>query len=216
MRRLNQKGCLREGHFGGWQWTRDGEVQSWIQIRVEANRLILEYRHRERGGEWESHQYPVSLEFTQCNLGGQRVWFRCPGRGCGRRVAILYAARYFVCRHCLGLRYECQREAPHFRALRRAQKLCYRLGGTGCIDDPVFRPKGMHRRTFQRLEWKFLNAADSANSLAFAYFGVRDLSARRVFTFLSELKYVIRTEQHGSREFVHPLAIRVTSRALAC
>lgn len=172
VRRLSKKECLREGHYFMWQWTRDEAVQSSIRIRAEADRIILEYRSRSRGEEWESHEYPVPLEFTPCHFGAQRVWFRCPGRGCGRRVAILYLSRYFVCRHCLRLAYECQREAPHFRALRKAQKLSSRLRGTGCIDDPVFRPKGMHRRTFQRLEWKYICAAERANALAAARFGL--------------------------------------------
>lgn len=172
VRQLSRKGCLTEGHSWIWHWTRNGEEVGSIHIHLQSGRVILDYRSRERGGEWESHQYPVNLEFTRCNLGGRRVWFRCPGRGCGRRVAILYSARYFVCRRCLGLVYECQREAPHFRMLRKAQKFHERLGGTGCIDDPVFRPKGMHQRTFQRLEGKFIRAAKLTNALAIARFGL--------------------------------------------
>lgn len=172
VRQLRRKGCLTEGYSWLWHWTRGGEEVGSIRIHVQSDRVILDYRSRDRGGEWESYKYPVLLEFTPCHAGGQRPWFRCPGRSCGRRVAILYSARYFLCRHCMGLRYECQREPPHYRALRKAQKLHERLGGSGCIDDPVFRPKGMHRRTFQRLQWKLIRAAESSNALAIAHFGL--------------------------------------------
>jgi hypothetical protein len=43
-----------------------------------------------------------------------------------------------------------QREAPHYRALHKAQGIHEKLGGTGIIDDPVFKPKGMHWRTYTR------------------------------------------------------------------
>jgi hypothetical protein len=56
----------------------------------------------------------------------------------------------FACRHCLQLAYESQREAPHYRALRKAQGIHEKLSGTSIIDDPVFKPKGMHWRTYSR------------------------------------------------------------------
>jgi hypothetical protein len=54
--------------------------------------------------------------------------------------------------------------------LRKAQKLCDRLGGTGYLDDPVWRPKGMHRKTFERLENRFYRLSGRMNALAAAYF----------------------------------------------
>jgi hypothetical protein len=73
-----------------------------------------------------------------------------PLPACGGRSAILYGADLFACRQCLQLAYESQREAPHFRALHKAQSIHEKLGGTGIIDDPVFKPKGMHWRTYYR------------------------------------------------------------------
>ena len=64
----------------------------------------------------------------------------------------LDVADVFACRHCLQLAYESQREAPHYRALRKAQGIHEKLGGTGIIDDPVFKPKGMHWRTYAEAE----------------------------------------------------------------
>ena len=73
------------------------------------------------------------------------------------------------CAHCHRLAYDCQRELPHYRALRKGQKLSDRLE-TGCVDDPVFRPKGMHRKTFKRLERSYYRAVHQMSALADAHF----------------------------------------------
>jgi hypothetical protein len=134
--------------------------------------VILAYKHRSGYEEWKDEEYPVEISYTKCNFGGERRWFLCPARGCGRRVAVLYGGGIFARRYCRQPVYECQREAPHYRALRKAQNLSIRLGGTGCIDEIVFKPKGMHRRTFDRLERKYAYAARRADLLAVAHFGI--------------------------------------------
>ena len=96
---------------------------------------------------------PASLKRTACNFGGERPWFICPGVRCGRRVAILYGpGKHFLCRHCYDLRYESQREDRASRALRRAQNIRKRLGGSANMLE-LFpeKPKGMHWRTYNRL-----------------------------------------------------------------
>lgn len=122
VRRLQRDGLLDRRYFFSWQWSRNGEVVANINIRPEGDRVILSYRHRKTGNEWMSEEYAVALERTQCHYGGERVWFRCPARGCGRRVAILYGGGIFACRHCHCLAYESQREAPHYRALHRGAR----------------------------------------------------------------------------------------------
>lgn len=57
------------------------ETVASIQVRVETDRVCLIYRHRSRSGECLDKSYPVWLDRTSCNLGGQRPWFRCPARG---------------------------------------------------------------------------------------------------------------------------------------
>jgi hypothetical protein len=119
--------------------------------------ILLFYRHRNGpGAEWEGVQEPVSLEWTACTFGGERPWFVCPGAGCGRRVAILYGlGRYFLCRYCYELVYESQRENGMYRALRRAQRIRERLGGSANMTKPFpEKPNGMHWSTYERSWWE--------------------------------------------------------------
>lgn len=152
VRRWQRDGLLTPGRAFGWQWNCDGEVFASIQVRVETGRVNLIYRHRSGGGEWKHENYPVWLDWTPCNLGGQRPWFRCPARGCGRRVAILYGGGIFACRHCYRLAYPSQRETPDDRAARRADRIRNKLGWEpGILNGDGLKPKGMHWRTFERL-----------------------------------------------------------------
>ena len=167
VRRWQREGYLEPGRWFGWQWTLDGETLASIQVRAESDRVILSYRHQQRGGgEWKSEEYPVYLDRTPCTYGGARAWFRCPARGCGRRVAILYGGAIFACRHCYRLAYPSQREPPYDRAARRAAQNRARLGReTGTLNGPGRRkPKGMHGRTYERLsteaeEWTAISLA---------------------------------------------------------
>ena len=44
---MNRAGVLVRGYRGGWQWwDADGERTAWIQLRMEAGRLVLSYRYR--------------------------------------------------------------------------------------------------------------------------------------------------------------------------
>ena len=110
VRRWKRDGLLSPHQSFGWQWSRHGEVVASIRVRTEPGRVILTYRHRSGNEDWKEESYPVYLDWTACHLGGQRPWFLCPARGCGRRVAILYGGGIFACRHCYQLAYPSQRE----------------------------------------------------------------------------------------------------------
>lgn len=153
IRRLQRDGLLTPGRAFGWHWTVNGEEVASIQMRTEADRVILNYRSRSNGGEWQPMEYPVYLEWTPCHLGGRRAWFLCPARGCGRRVAILFGGSIFACRHCHKLAYECQRESVDDRAARRADTIRRRLGWQpGILNGEGWKPRGMHWRTYERLK----------------------------------------------------------------
>jgi hypothetical protein len=152
VRRWKQDGLLTPYQFFGWQWSRRGDVVASIGVCTEPNRVILTYRHRNGRGHWKDENYPVYLDWTACSLGGQRPWFLCPARGCGRRVAILYGGRIFACRHCYRLAYPSQRETYDDRAIRRAAGIRKRLGWKpGVANGHGWKPNGMHWRTFERL-----------------------------------------------------------------
>jgi hypothetical protein len=160
VRYLHRNELLKPGSWFSLRWSRAGRETGSIRVAVEGSdrpeRMLLLYRRRSGpGDEWEDVHEPVSLEWTACNFGGERPWLVCPGAGCGRRVAILYGlGKYFLCRHCYDLVYESQRENEMHRALRRAQAIRKRLGGSSNIMEPFpEKPKGMHWETYERL-WR--------------------------------------------------------------
>jgi hypothetical protein len=157
VRHLHRNGLLQPGHSFSLRWSRADRETGSIGGVAHDGRVIFFYRHR-RGmdGDWEDVKQTVPLEWTPCNLGGERPWFICPGTGCGRRVAVLYRlGRYFLCRHCYDLTYQSQRDNKMYRALHRAQKIRERLGGSTNMTEPFpERPKGMRHDTYMRLFWE--------------------------------------------------------------
>jgi hypothetical protein len=107
---------------------------------------------------------------TQPTYGGERWWFVCAA--CGRRCGAIYSlprghfrahGMAWACRRCQRLVYPSQREGTGERALRRLRKVLYRAGAawsSNCL--PRHRPKGMHRRTFERLEAQAMAAFEAA------------------------------------------------------
>ena len=62
------------------------------------------------------------------------------------------AGELFACRRCYGLAYASQQEALHHRGVGKAQKIRMRLGGSpNMFEEFPDKPKGMHRRTYDRL-----------------------------------------------------------------
>lgn len=157
VRRLQPETLRTPGRAFALNWTRDGKTDASINARTEADRLILSYRQRKHGGEWQAVAYPVRLEWTPCTYGGQRPWFICPINSCGRRVALLYlgGGGVFACRHCCRLVYETQRKNSKDRARLKAQKIRAQMGWTGGIIMPTgAKPKGMHWRTYFQQKMK--------------------------------------------------------------
>jgi hypothetical protein len=165
VRRLYREGLLKPGYRFSWSWSRAGRQTASIAGVVlgssRPERVVLLFRHRSGpDAEWEDAQQPVALEWTPCNFGGERPWFICSGvlNGvrCGRRVAVLHGlGKWFLCRHCYDLSYESQREDKIQQALRRAQNIRQRLGGSANMMEPFTeKPKGMHHDTYMRLFWE--------------------------------------------------------------
>jgi hypothetical protein len=151
IRYLRKQGLLKSKGTCTLTWACRGQETGSINFRVEENRLILVYRARSDGGDWKSIEEPVHFDWTPCHYGGERLWFLCPD--CEHRVAVLYSAGIrFLCRKCSRLPYACQNETLQDRMIRKSRKIRRRLGASESLFDAIYtRPKGMHRRTFQRL-----------------------------------------------------------------
>jgi hypothetical protein len=93
----------------------------------------------------------------------KRPWAGLRCDGCGRRAAKLYLGDglVFACRLCRDLGYASQLENRRYRAITKARKLRVRLGGSGNLLDPFpKRPRGMHRRTYDRLQAAAITAEE--------------------------------------------------------
>jgi len=58
VRWLKRKGLLIAGANRRIDWLRSGEVIGSIRVQSESGRIILDYRQRDRGGEWQAECYP--------------------------------------------------------------------------------------------------------------------------------------------------------------
>lgn len=147
---LRRRNLLNLGTWSTLRWSRGGSETGSIRLRQVHGGMILSYRQRRGSGEWQNVNEVVPLVETATRFGGRRYWFQC--LSCRRRCRILYGGAYFRCRTCLRLKYDTQYEPAFARSATRALKIRERLGGTGGIDDffPE-KPKGMHRKTYERL-----------------------------------------------------------------
>ena len=166
---LNKMGALVSSFRGGWRWSYEDGTEATIGLRMKEGGLVLSYRYRRNGSEWEDVEQPAPITWEPCRYGGRRPYFRCPGVvtgvPCGRRTLKLYGAgRCFLCRHCYGLVYQSQHERGMDRVLRRANKIRVRLGGdSGTSAAFPDKPKGMHWRSYERLCEKSMDAEEEAD-----------------------------------------------------
>jgi hypothetical protein len=57
VRRWHRDGRLRPGQYFSWSWTCGGEPSANINVRTEANAVVLRYRSRSYGAtEWKSRR----------------------------------------------------------------------------------------------------------------------------------------------------------------
>jgi hypothetical protein len=151
IRRWQRECELNSKNSFSWQWTFRGGKKSSIDIQViDKAEIRFDYRTKSNEGEWEVKNYPVYLEWTQCNYGGERVWFKCPS--CYKRVAKLYGGTLFLCRQCQRLAYTSQRETILDRTTRRVDKVRKKLEWeAGCLNGEGGKPKRMRWTTYFKL-----------------------------------------------------------------
>lgn len=150
--RLNISNLHRGKHLAGdarkfeLTWSRYGEPFASIGGYGSRDEVWLKYTTGASSGDPEQWSYRIQLAWTDCNYGGSRPWFCCPN--CGRRVAMLYAGRRFLCRKCHGLAYASQTADYLNAAINKLERLESRLQNRGGM---LYRPKGMHWKTYDRI-----------------------------------------------------------------
>ena len=152
VRYMRKRGFLNDGCQFTLSWSRGEESVGYINARTTDRTVILNYRVKPYWeDEWTDIEECVPIEWTPCNFGGQRPWLNCPR--CSRRVEVLYGVgKRFLCRHCYNVTYSSQCETVMDRLLRRSRKMRRRLDVDESIfESVVFKPKGMHQKTFDRL-----------------------------------------------------------------
>lgn len=158
------------GASTSWSWWRStgchrgdtkGEKVATIGMRCETkHRMWLVY-----SVDGEDKKYPVSVEWTPCNFGGERPWWLCPGQGCGRRCAILYGGEVFVCRECRDLTY--YRETISGQSVKILQHKIRKIERQykdedmpDCVDLLGDKPKHMHESTWAEIQDEYERLRD--------------------------------------------------------
>jgi hypothetical protein len=111
--------------------------------------------------------YKIRLTFTTPHYGGNRLWFLCPLTG--KRTSILYSppgSKWFASRYAYNLKYKSQSEGPFGRAADRKFRLQRKIGG----DHYYKKPKGMHRKTYDRLLQEYFQAGEASDNMLYAEF----------------------------------------------
>lgn len=111
----------------------------------DADSLAVRYSHRDK-----HYSYSIQLTTTEPHYGGLRYWFSC--NQCSRKVAALYCAGLYVCRHCIGASYKSQMQTDIDRTHSKLDALRERLGWPiGIIHGHGIKPSLMHHSTYERL-----------------------------------------------------------------
>jgi hypothetical protein len=160
LRPLLEKGSLKPGASvaGTMSWTKAGTNREIASIGFESH-LSADGGYLEihwtstnrRTGETRQCKNRISLKTRPQPFGGRRWFFVCPTTG--ESVTKLHlppAAFDFACRKAHQLGYRSQRETPLDRSISRAFAQRRKIGGEGGIGDYIPKPRGMHRRTFER------------------------------------------------------------------
>jgi len=175
-----------------WSWTVHSEAEPWARVLITLTmdrwrgyaRLQFDVDHWSRATGPQDQT--VQMETTPCRFGGRRWWWVCPATG--RRCSKLYlpnGGTRFLSRGpgAYRLAYASQNGGPLDRSHGRLARLHRKMGGDyGYADDPPPpRPKGMRRRTYDRLvaEWEAAIGRHEAIWLAGAERLLARMQARR-------------------------------------
>lgn len=153
-----RRGWARVGTAGAGtlSWSSRGEPIATISHRYDLTdngtpHLTLSYTRTRRDGSKEQVEQRIALTWTRPTYGGRRWWMVCPYSG--RRVAKLHlppGGDRFASRQAWRLPYRSQRSARRDRPFDRLFRLQSKLRSREGWEQPLHRPKGMWRRTFDR------------------------------------------------------------------
>lgn len=158
--RLEQFGLLAEGKTSELTWSdQNGVPCNRIRVRSGRRQIRLDYKWRLGDGPWTPHEEAVAIDWNKRHLGGEQPYFFCPR--CSSRVKRLYGGTRYLCRSCHNLVHASTQERPGNRATRKNQKLRRKLGVSIALGDWIGpRPKGMHRKTFEKISAR-IHAAEA-------------------------------------------------------
>jgi hypothetical protein len=170
LQRLFKTGWLKSSTqiSGLLRWTTvntDRETASMgfqSEVREESGHVQLCWTSTDqRTGETRQCENRITLTTRPQPFGGRRWFFICPRTGeSATKLHLPSGACTFASRKAYRLGYRSQRESPRDRSLSRAFDLRRKIGGEGGIGGSIAKPKGMHRRTFERAMEKIYAAEE--------------------------------------------------------
>ncbi|MEM6899222.1 MAG: hypothetical protein AAF583_05570 [Pseudomonadota bacterium] len=141
---------FERGRSGRATWSRAGRETGSISYRLGFDYIELSYSVGPEHNK-EAVRERFNIAFTEQPFGGRRRWIVC--LGCERRCRVLIGGRHFRCRKCYHATYPSQYETFRCRGLAKAEKARERVGANpGIANVWPDKPKGMHWRTYRRLE----------------------------------------------------------------
>ncbi|MEM5516324.1 hypothetical protein WNY37_05135 [Henriciella sp. AS95] len=141
---------FRRGYVGTLQWSLGGQTTGSIGYRLSPESMRLVYSTTGQGKTRHIDE-EIQCTFTDQPFGGKRRWIAC--KSCGARCRVLYGGTLFRCRQCYSATYPSQYEPIYVRGLNQTMRVREKLGGEPGLAYPFPRkPKGMHWRTYRRLE----------------------------------------------------------------
>jgi hypothetical protein len=168
--RWHRGGYLHAGTRFTWSWNCGGDPTGSIGVQVFGpDSLRLQYAIVGDDDRRRDASLTIRIDHTSCNYGGSRPWFVCPV--CHHRAGVLYLrAGRFACRCCNRVAYVSQSCDALDWMWRKEAKIEARLG------DNWRRPKGMRRRTHDRLIEELVDCEDRRSdafcTMALRMFGV--------------------------------------------
>ena len=144
-----------EQRHGGISWSYGDEPSGSIGFTAdmrdpESAFMKLNYARGPKDNR-ETVEQHVWLTFTEPHYGGRRWWMRCPFKmtRCGK-LYMPNGGDRFASREAWRLGYNSQRVAHRDRPFEKLFRLQKKLSSDQGWEQPLYRPKGMWQRTYER------------------------------------------------------------------